>query len=415
MARRPVRLVLPLWKKLAFTALVVVCLLVGLEVLLRFFGSGPPAGPEAPVASPAQLVTLDPLEYFAVCDAHLGVRNRPNGSFCSWYLEGEPLCTTDEFGYRNGFGWPGDGKSPIVLFVGDSVTFCSEVNDQETGPSEVAKLLSEEFDVRVLNAGVRSYSTVQAKRMLSECLERLPRIKVAVYTYCANDLEENLVPNFRFPLKAPFLTREEETGRFREVEVSDPMVPWGECFYGWRAQPPTLSTGTKMTQWLEARSALLHRCLVGLRRIDLRASTALEFPDGEHVVPPADYEKWHGWAWENGGHDALEQVLAEMEQICRSHAVVFVATCSYNGSDLLSCQSFAANCAAAGVQYVCLEKEFTDTPSSYTCVRVDGQFDGHYGPRGTKTYAKALAPALKRILRSQASASVSGPPIPGRH
>jgi len=37
---------------------------------------------------------------------------------------------------------------------------------------------------------------------------------------------------------------------------------------------------------------------------------------------------------------------------------------------------------------------------------VDGRYDEHYGPLGTQTYAKALAPALKRILRSQASAWV---------
>jgi len=415
MARKPLRLVLPLWKKLVFTALVVVCLLVGLELLLRVCGCGLPPTLNPPVATPSRLPALDPLAYFAMSDQYLGIRNRPNGSYSSWYIEGEPLCTTGEHGYRNGFEWPGDGKSPILVFVGDSVTFCSEVSDEQTGPSEAAKLLREEFDVRVLNTGVRSYSTVQAKRMLLECFRRFPqKIKVAVYTFCGNDLEENVVPNFRFPLKTPYLVRDQQTGRFQEVEVTDPVVPWGEYFLGRPVPTPPPSTTSQITQWLEARSVLLRNCLMGLRRIDFGGSAPLEFPDGKHVVPPSDYVKWHDWAAQNGGNDALRQLLAEMAEACRSHGAAFLATSSFNGSDRGSSQAFATNCAAAGVQFVSLEDEFTDKPWVYTCARVDGQFDEHYGPVGTKTYAKALAPALKRILRSQASAPETDAQTSGR-
>ena len=414
MAPKPVRVILPLWKKLVFTTLVVAFLLVGLEVLLRFCGCGLPPTVHAPAATPSRLPALDPLAYFAMSDRYLGIRNRPNDSYSSWYIEGEPLCTTDEHGYRNGFRWPGDGKSPIVLFVGDSVTFCSEVSDEQTGPSEVAKLLAEEFDVRVLNTGVRSYSTLQAKRMLLECLQRFAQIKLAVYTFCGNDLEENVVPNFRFPFTAPYLVRDEQTGRFREVEVSEPLVPWGECFLGQPVPTPPPNTATEITQWLEARSVLLRNCLMGVRGIDFGGFAEREFPDGKHMVPPSDYAKWHDWAAQNGGNDALRQLLAEMDQACRTHGAAFVATCSFNGSDRTSSQAFATNCAAAGVQFVSLEDEFTDNPRVYTCARVDGQFDEHYGPLGTKTYAKALAPALKRILRSQAAASAKDARTAGR-
>jgi hypothetical protein len=149
---------------------------------------------------------------------------------------------------------------------------------------------------------------------------------------------------------------------------------------------------------------------MGARQIDFGGGGELEFPDGKHVVPPADYVKWHDWAAQNGGNDAMRQLLAEMAEACRSHGAAFVATSSFNGSDRGSSRAFATNCAAAGVQFVSLEDEFTDNPRVYICARVDGQFDEHYGPLGTKTYAKALAPALKRILRSQSSGAGAGTP-----
>ncbi|MHC4180503.1 MAG: hypothetical protein ACYSWU_23625 [Planctomycetota bacterium] len=397
---------LSLWRKLVYTAVLLVFALLCLEVLMRCCGLSPEPAAQTPPRPTGGEPKVSPLAYFAVCDPHLGIRNRPNGSYHTWFIEGEPLVTTDEFGYRNGYGWPGDGESPIVLFVGDSVIFCAEVNDQQTAPSEVAKLLSQEFDVRVINTGVRSYNTVQAKRTLIECFERFPSIKVAVYTYCGNDIEENIVPNIRYPFKTPYLAHDEATGRFREVEVTDPAIPSGKLFYGWTPPPRVLSRRERVTQWLEDRSALLNRCLAGIRRLDSGRVGPHRFPDGKAIVPPCDYGKWHIWAAENGGRQALRQLLAEMDQICRNHGAAFLATCSVNGHDFASSRAFAVDCAEAGVRFVSLEEQFTDNPAVYTCVRVDGQYDEHYGPVGTKTYAKALAPALKQILRSQASASV---------
>lgn len=406
MTSKPVRLKLPVWKKLVYATVVVAVFLLCLELLLRGGGWGLQPGPTEPVHAADTGGGFSPLQYFAVCDPYLGIRNRPSGSYHTWYVEGEPLVTTDEFGHRNGLGWPGDGQSPIVLFVGDSIVFGSEVDDQQTGPSEVARLLSEEFDVRVLNTGVRSYSTLQAKRMLLECFERFPRIKVAVYTFCGNDLEENVVPHFRYPFKAPYMVRDEQTGRFREVEVSEPAIPFGEPFLGCALSLPVPSTSEKLSGWLEARSALFYCCLKGWRRIDFTGSASVEFPDGKHQVPVSDYVKWHNWAAQNGGNNAIRQLLIEMDRICRKHGAAFVATCSFNGSDRGSCRAFETNCAEAGVRYVSLEQEFTDNPTIYICRRIDGMHDEHYGPLGTKTYANALAPALKQILRSQASTSV---------
>ncbi len=403
MDNKPVRVKLPLWKKLLFTAVIAASPLLLAESLMRSCGYGPRPDLGLPMLANTGKIKLSALEYFALCDRYLGMRNRPNGRYRAWYIHGTPLCTTDRFGYRNGLGWPGNGQSPIVLFVGDSLTFCSELDDYHTGPSEVARLLRHEFDVRVLNAGVRSYNTLQAKRMMLECLERFPQIKVAVYTFCGNDLEENLVPNFRAPFKAPFMAQDPETEKFREVEISDPAVPWGKGFIGWEPPPVVASAGTRITGWIEARCALFHRCLNGLRRIDFGPGNTLEFPDGKHVVPYSQHARWHDWAAQNGGHYALQQLLAEMDQICRSRGVAFLTTCASDGSDSVASQAMAVNCAEAGVQFVTIGKEFTGSPLDYASLRVDGGHDRHYGPVGAKTYAQALAPTLKQILRSQAT------------
>lgn len=412
MAKKATAVRLPLGKKLLFTATVVVCLLLGLEWLLRLCGYSPQPDRQQPMPPKTGKRKANPLEYFAVCDRYLGFRNRPNGSYRTWYIEGEPLVTTDRFGYRNGFGWSADGDSPIVVFVGDSYTFCSEVSDRQTGPSEVAKLLSQEFDVRVLNAGVRGYGTLQAKRMLIESLKRFPRIKAAVYTVCGNDLEETMVPNLRYPLKAPVMVRDDETGQFREIEVAEPAVPWGEGFYGWQAPEPVPSTPAKLAHWLETRSVLCHRCLAGWRRVSLGLFHRPEFPDGKRVVSPARYAQWHDWAVRNGADEVLRRLLVEMDRACRAHGATLVVTCAlgattFEASRALSAKC-AAHCAAAGVRFVSLENQFTGNPRSYSSRRTDDQCDAHYGPLGTQAYARALAPAFKQILRSQAFCRRSG-------
>ena len=299
MAKDSVRLILPLWKKLSFTVAILVPALLVMELVMGLLGYYPAKGewvirrdpPNATAEDAAAKTELpqetcgpDAFQCFAVCDRRFGFRNRPNGSFRSPHIEGNPVSTTDEFGYRSGFEWPGDGESPIVLFIGDSITFCSEVNDEETAPSEVAKLLSKEFQVRVLNAGVRAFNTLQSKRMLLECLDRFPRTKVAVYTYCGNDLEENMVANYHFPAKAPVMTRDGSTGRFREVEVLEPAVPWNESFLKWRPPPPPPpGIDDQVVQWLDTHSALWHNSWKGLSRLDLRFERSLRLPTREDI------------------------------------------------------------------------------------------------------------------------------------
>ena len=129
------------------------------------------------------------------------------------------------------------------------------MNDDETGPSQTAKLLGREFNVRVLNAGVRGYSTLQSARTMAECFERFPGIVAVVYTFCANDLEENMVPNLRFPAKCPVVVREPSTGKQTVREVTLPTVDWGESFTQRQWNLPRPSRTSRWGESLACRSA----------------------------------------------------------------------------------------------------------------------------------------------------------------
>ncbi|HUT09578.1 MAG TPA: hypothetical protein VMY42_03710 [Thermoguttaceae bacterium] len=414
MAEKPVRRKLPWWKKLLFTTAVFLPVLLVIEAGMRICGEGP-AIPVVPAEVDAQEPPTKPrelnaFEYFTICDAHLGFCNYPNGDFRSPYIVGNPVSTTDKFGYRNGYGWTAEGDSPIVLFVGDSITFASEVNDDQTGPSEVARLLAEEeFDVRVLNAGVRGFGTVQSKRMLAECFERFANIVAVVYTHCGNDLEENVVPNLRNPARAPVMLRDDATGEFREVDVAELAVPPGRNFLGWKPEPLPPRTPTALERaavWIEEHSALGHFFLSGWRKIeeefDLRE---YEFPSGKHFVPVSEYAKWNTWAGRHGGEEVLQRLVVEMDRICREHGAAFLTTTYADGSELEAAEMIARICAAVDVPFVDSKPAFRGPWRFYSALRTDGTYDPHYGPEGTKTYAVALAPALKQVLRSQGIAS----------
>src|SRR5579871_5978242 len=165
-------------RRLFILTIVLGSLLVALllsEVVLRGLGRGP---------RPASV-----NGYFFVTDPVLGWRNRAMGRF--EFAAAGSVVTTGPLGERPGIRSKREATTPVVLFVGDSTTFCAEVGDEETGPSEVAKRLPPGADVAVVNAGVRAYGTVQAVRMAEEWLARAP-VAVVVYTYADNDFVENV-------------------------------------------------------------------------------------------------------------------------------------------------------------------------------------------------------------------------------
>jgi len=406
---------LPIRKKLSFTGFLVACVLLGSELGLRLWDSatggddetnlseGPPQ-PTPPYLGPPQ---PEPQGYFAICDRYLGYRNRPHGVYQWWRMEGQPVVTTDEFGYRNGYGWTAEGESPIVLFLGDSFTFCAEVNDDRTGPSEVAKVLEaslgDDIRVRVLNAGVRSYSTLQSKRMMIECFDRFPSIKVVVYTYCANDIVENIVPNYSLPIKRPLMVRRPQTGEFQETDVTDPAVPWGASFLNWRPPPePPPGALAEAAAFLDRWSVLFHRCRSGWRRIDRQWLCGSKLPSDNRPIPLEEFAYWQQWAFRNGGRKVVQQILAEMEQICTDHNAAFLVTqAAYNEENIPEAPHFPGDCTAAGRQFYSLDEQFEPDARPYLARYANGQWQGHFNTRGTRAFARVLAPVIERALRSQ--------------
>ncbi len=397
------RVKLPVWKKLLFSAVLLAMVGGMLEVGLRIAGFKPMSAAEA---------QFDPkptaFGYFAVCDEELGFRNRPDGCYKADQLEGTPTATTDAAGFRNGVGWTVGAKTPIVLFVGDSFTFCSEVNDGQTGPSEVARRLSAKSPVRVLNAGVRGYSTLQAKRMLEECFERFPTIKVVVYSYYRNDFCENLIPSMQAPAKAPVMVRDAETGKLRVVEVTDPAVPFGASFAEKYRPSPSFGWRVRITNGLRTHSALIHAFMRGLRRLADRRAHVFELPEGRTLEVPASLRwdtagKLHDWAEDNGGREVLVELLKEMAEFCREHGAAFLTTYATRGQEDNRPyeEEYERLCRTAGVRFVSVREQFTGDTNAYAARHLDGQYDDHYGPKGTKAFAEALTPVIQQCLEKQ--------------
>ncbi|MCX7590816.1 MAG: SGNH/GDSL hydrolase family protein, partial [Kiritimatiellae bacterium] len=330
------------WKKFLFSACLALGVLAVAEGVFRLAGYAP--------ALPLDSEKPGIQTYFWISDPRLGFRNRPNGDYVYDLIRGNPRVTTDCFGYRNGYGWFGPTTNPIVLFLGDSTVFCAEVDDEHTGPSEVARLLGP--GVSVLNAGVRGYSTVQAKRMLEECLARHHSIKIVVYCFCGNDLEENLNSDLYFPARAPVLRWNEEKRRFVELEVTNPVVPWGNSFESWVAgHREARRIVLQHKRWdrrfrdrLRERLAFFHAlCLATERLRDRRgADQASESEVSEESNREAQPEEIHQVT-------ALKQILTEMDGLCRRHDVAFLVTrFTRQGNDA----AIRRWCEEAGVRFV---------------------------------------------------------------
>jgi len=150
------------WKKVLFASVPLLGFLMLLEAGLRVVGF-------KPLSKMVPSRWMEPAWYL-VSDPEYGFVSRPRDRYQFLNVVEQPWITTDEFGYRTTLGsseWP---EAPVVIFVGDSTTFCAEVDDAHTMPSEVARLLNRETPARVVNAGIRGYNQLQAKRQLQLAL-----------------------------------------------------------------------------------------------------------------------------------------------------------------------------------------------------------------------------------------------------
>ncbi|MGQ9661182.1 MAG: hypothetical protein ACUVWX_02455 [Kiritimatiellia bacterium] len=365
------------------------------ELLFRLAGFAP--------ALPLDRTKPGIQTYFWIADPRLGFKNRPNGCYTYDLIRGSPRITTDVYGYRNGYGWSAATTNPIVVFVGDSVVFCAETDDEHTGPSEVARLLGD--GISVLNAGVRGYNTLQSRRMLEECLGRFPNIRVAVYCFCGNDLAENLNPDTYFPARAPALNWDEAVGGFVELEVTNSVVPWGSSFEAWvEDQQVSRRLAWRNKRWdrrvrdrLREHSAFFHAVSSLITRL-----WEGSFPESRPGSAPAEGELGEENRGDVYAAAALKTLLQQMHQLCEKRGARFVVTrFTRKGND----EAIRRWCEEAGVRFVSASTFIPANDRSWLARTRDGGYDAHYGPKGTRAFARALAPAIRELLLSGGESS----------
>jgi hypothetical protein len=325
--------------------------------------------------------------YFFVADPKLGWRNLPNGRY-EWDAAGS-VVTTGRRGERNGVRSSSDPTGPTVLFVGDSTTFCAEVNDDETGPSEVAKLLPPEDAPFVVNAGVRAYGTVQAVRMAEEWLARAP-IKVVVYTYADNDFVENVNPIVYLPAWAP-RARFQENGELVIDEPPEPASGWGESL-----EDDTLLPWNRRMLLRLAR----HSSLAATMSERLRMQVSVRQLEDGAFGPIGTGGQWGRavtWANARGALDVIRELTTRLGRSCEAHGAKLIATRFTTSSN----DGFFRSMFYPGADVAVPLSSFSGPPDTYRARMKDGSLDAHYGPLGTKTYAQALAPHILELLRKK--------------
>lgn len=199
-------------KKLAFLALLIVLPLVLLEGGARLWlaVAGPGGTPADPLRGALETSWLATLED-DLAPERPGVRlYRPDlelfwslrpGSEASvvnqvYEMKGEPVrwrIRINDDGHR-GPVYPGPqaGAEPVIVALGDSVTFGFRVSDEETFPAQLERYLRDHGlpRARVVNYGVPGYTSFQGRRLLARILaEHKP--DVVLLAFGANDLESD--------------------------------------------------------------------------------------------------------------------------------------------------------------------------------------------------------------------------------
>jgi hypothetical protein len=364
-------------KKVLFLMVPLVPFFLGMELLFRAMGFG--SLPDIPRQ-------VGPNAYWWIADQELGFRNRENGRYQYSAMEGSPISTTDERGYRNGLGWERRFTiPPEVVLVGDSLIFGAELNDDQTINSRLYTILNGKTPV--VNAGVRGYNGVQIKRMLRRVLSQFDRIRVVLYVYADNDLMGNLVL-LTAPVKAPLLQLAGSRDSLIEVEVDRQAVAWGESF--------ELISKPAPYSWKEnlVRRTLIVSHSAALNQL-VRRSAAL-FEAGIERAPGGNQYR------EDIGIRGLLQILRDMKEMCERRNVRLLAAraTASNAKDSPMEERFLTNCVKAGVEAIPVARSFPGNPHQYmSAIRNYNEYDFHYGPRGAARFAEVVAPRIRSKLR----------------
>ncbi len=349
---------------------VFLALLLGLafsELVLRLVGNGP-----IPIDRPSLLV------YFWVRDAKLGFRNRADGDFHD--VRTGSHVHTGRFGERLGVHWDGETTRPTVLFVGDSTTFCGEVEDDETYPSEVAKLLPDH--VPCVNLGVAGYNTVQSLRMTEEWLDRVPA-KLVVYMYCDNDYIENVLAG-DLEIQKPSHPPHAEVGPagLHLIDVPADAGPWGA--------PVGVDGPLKFLDRIADVSAI-----GGVAKRLANRQDPTPWLNSFEIVE----KRLHAT-------EVLDGLLILLRDLCARRGVPLLVTRFTTGRSSLvegvrfknTNDKIEAACRKANVHFVDIQDAFTLPPNDYRAHLRGGMIDAHHNHLGTRTMGEALAPHIRTAL-----------------
>lgn len=128
--------------------------------------------------------------------AERGWAYKPHLKFSFLGTEGWVEGTTDGEGFRPTIACADKPDSPIVFCIGDSTTANAECPDDKTWPEAASNaLLRAGIPCRMVNRGIRAYSTLQSLATLREALRddrRAAQTRAVVYYFCGNDPNDNV-------------------------------------------------------------------------------------------------------------------------------------------------------------------------------------------------------------------------------
>lgn len=351
----------------AVSTLLALCLAEG---TLRLLGRRPLAGDP----SLALLWRRDP---------RLGFRNQARADVVN--IPFAVRLRTGPAGERLGRSPAGDDpRAPAILFVGDSTTFCAELDDDLTGPAQAMRFL-EDPACRAVNAGVRGYSTLQSLRLAEEWLAHQP-LAAVVYTYTENDLVENVLP-VHLPLSSPVARLVEGGIEVQEVALPAAVDPTGPVVVpGWTSRASAA---------LRRRSALVESLWPLLR-------PGRDRPGGAPGSGGVTWASLRARAEALGGREVLDHLVKELHRSCAARGAVLIvarfALPRHRSGQDPGWDAVRARCLRDGIPCVDPLDAFHGDEPGYLATSRDGEVDGHYGPLGAETWGRALAPHLARAL-----------------
>lgn len=392
-------------------------------------------------------------------DPRLGWVNRRGARVVHDGVRGRPLVRTDARGHRRSSrpgpgtrrapGHPEDsGRGLSLLFLGDSTTFGAEVGDTQTLPARVGAELRDRGTLRgplrVTNAAVRGYSTLQVERSLERSLESFlgtgEPVDLVVYVLTGNDLVESFFPSLPVQAPAPRWVPD-GMGGFRVEEVRgrgllpSPGEPPPEAT-GWRAFTGDLRRVSALADLgadLTRQGLLLAAALGNRIHGDPGGPGERESPSGQVGPGSQDGSEPAGGAgdcpeglapgpgpgaalraaWRCGAEEALGEALERMARACSKRGAGFLVT-PFPGAprpqrDRLFPRSgsLEALCRARGVDYLEAPEGLPGPGNRDRAPRPWLGHDPHFGVEGTARWARGLAPGIgSRLVQREKPPSV---------